>query len=124
MSLNRYATKRDLNERPIVDALRAVGATVVQLDKPVDLLVGFRRETFLLEVKQPKGRLTDDQEEFFVEWQGGQLFTVRSVEQALACIGATSQSRVNDNRESWETGPHGVSIGPRIPAADSQGEPK
>ena len=43
MSLNRYATKRDLNERPIVDALRAVGATVVQLDKPVDLLVGFRR---------------------------------------------------------------------------------
>ena len=120
MSLNRYATKRDLNERPIVDALRAVGATVVQLDKPVDLLVGFRKETYLLEVKQPKGRLTDDQEEFFVEWQGGQLFTVRSVEQALACIGATASSRVHDNRDQWEKGPRGVEIGPRVPAAEDR----
>lgn len=100
MSLNRYATKRDLNEPEIVAALRAVGATVVQLDRPVDLLVGYKRKTMLMEIKQPgelvksgkpKHKLTEGQEKFFAEWQGGDLLTVRSVEQALACLGVKAK---------------------------------
>jgi hypothetical protein len=96
MSLNRYATKRDINEPEIIAALRAVGATVFSLDKPVDLLVGYKGKTLLMEVKQygKKKRmdgfihdLTTGQREFFSSWRGGELVTVRSVEQALACLG-------------------------------------
>jgi hypothetical protein len=99
VSLNRYATKRDINEPEIVQALRAVGATVVQLDKPVDLLVGYRGKSVLMEVKQPgikvksgdqKFSLTPNQKKFYAQWQGGELYTVRSVEQALACLGIKS----------------------------------
>jgi hypothetical protein len=108
VSLNRYATKRDINEAEIVAALRAVGATVVQLDKPVDLLVGFQGKTVLCEVKQPgtkvksgdpKFVLTPNQKKFYAEWKGGELYTVRSVEQALAVLGIADR---------------GVEIGPRI----------
>ena len=108
MSLNRHAKSRDINEPEIVAALRAVGATVFQLDKPVDLLVGYKGHTLLMEVKQPglKKRsgnfthdLTPDQSKFFAEWRGGELVSVRSVEQALACLGIADR---------------GVKIGPRV----------
>ncbi|NTW10275.1 MAG: hypothetical protein HGA26_02825, partial [Chlorobiaceae bacterium] len=47
MSLNRYARRRDANERTIIDTLRAHGAVVYQLDSPADLLVGYRQRWFL-----------------------------------------------------------------------------
>jgi hypothetical protein len=52
-----------------------------------------------MEVKQPGERkrsdgfthgLTPAQEKFFGDWKGGELVTVRSVEQALACLGIES----------------------------------
>lgn len=84
----RLAAKRDTNERAIVDALRGVGASVVQLsDKGVpDLLVGFRGETLLMEVKGKRGKLTADQVEWHDGWRG-QVAVVRSVDEALAVIG-------------------------------------
>jgi hypothetical protein len=95
VSLNRYAKARDTNEAEIVRELRAVGATVVLLDQPVDLLVGFRGRNFLLEVKQPIGprggsshsALTSDQIEFFQLWRG-EVIVVRSPEAALQAITA------------------------------------
>lgn len=109
MSLNRYAKKRDLNEREIVDALRKAGATVVQLDRPVDLLVGYRRRTVLIEVKSKGGKLNEAQREFFGDWRGGDLLTVWSVEQALLCITGDQPggNRIIDNRDAWERGPNG-----------------
>ncbi len=100
MTLNRYAKSRDINEPQIVQALRAVGASVTQLDKPVDLLVGYRGRTYLMEVKQPGERkrkgghrytLTPDQKDFYATWKGGDLMTVRTTDQALACIGITNR---------------------------------
>lgn len=56
MSLNRYAKKRDASEQPIISALEKVGAQVFQLDYPVDLLIRFRQQWHLLEVKTPHGK--------------------------------------------------------------------
>jgi hypothetical protein len=86
---------RDANEPQIIAALRSVGATVIPLHTPVDLLVGFRGQTFLLEVKLPLGprggdahsRTTPDQDTFFGSWRGHAVI-VRSPLEALRAIGA------------------------------------
>jgi hypothetical protein len=90
------AAKVDANQSEIVAALRRVGATVQQLHTVgkgcPDLAVGWRGQTFLIEVKDgnkpPSARkLTEDQ----VEWHGGwkgQVAVVNSVDEALAAIGA------------------------------------
>ena len=82
----RYNAKRDENEPEIVEALEAVGASVLRLDD-VDLLVGFRGINYLLEVKTPKGKLNKKQQKFFRSWVG-QVNIVRTVDDALYRIGA------------------------------------
>lgn len=68
--------RRDANEPEIVKALRALpGTSVVQLDAPLDLLVGRRGVNLLLEVKDgskppSKRRLTDKEQAFFDSWEG------------------------------------------------------
>jgi hypothetical protein len=81
--------KRDSNEKEIVAALLAVGASVRKPQEPgfPDLSVGFRGVNYLLEVKGPKAELTTDQVTFFEAWQG-QAVVVRSVDDALKAIGA------------------------------------
>ena len=85
----RRAARRDTNEPEIIEALRAVGATVQSLDERgvPDLVVGFRQSTYLLEVKTAKGKLTKDQVVWHAAWKG-QVAVVRTVEEALAVIGA------------------------------------
>lgn len=104
----RYARKRDDNEPEIVVALKACGATVTRLNDAgaPDLLVGFAGKTKLLEVKLPltaggavqpgrhmnskggRGDLTPAQAEWWSKWKGELPYVVRSVEEALAAIGA------------------------------------
>lgn len=98
MSLNRFAKQRDSNEPAIVAALRSVGATVYLLDRPVDLLVGYRGRTRLLEVKLPLGaeggsshsRPNNSQRDFIKSWRGG-VSVVRSPLEALEAIGAKTK---------------------------------
>jgi hypothetical protein len=93
MGLARHANQRDGNEKPIVDALRRIGCTVIQLDRPCDLLVGYRGRNFLLEVKLPLGprggtshsQLNDDQKDFEQTWRG-QFDVVRSAEEAIEVV--------------------------------------
>ena len=93
--MTRHANARDANEPEIVAALQAIGASVVRLHSPVDLLVGYRRKTYLLEVKLPLGprggdshsRTTHAQDVFFQQWRG-QIAIVRSEGDALKAIGA------------------------------------
>jgi hypothetical protein len=94
----RRAAKVDRNQGEICAALRNVGATVQSLAAVgggvPDLLVGFRRQTFLLEVKDgkkpPSAReLTPDQVDWHCAWGGGVCVVVNSVDEALAAIGAT-----------------------------------
>ena len=50
----RYAARTDANQREVVDALRAFGATVLvtsQLKNAFDILVGYRGSTYLMEIK-------------------------------------------------------------------------
>lgn len=102
----RYPRKRDVNEKEVVAALRARGATVTHLDDSgvPDLLVGYHGETFLLEVKQSskkdgsgksnkskggEGELTEAQVEWWKMWTGARAVIVHSIEEAIAAIGAT-----------------------------------
>jgi Holliday junction resolvase len=70
MSLNRYAKKRDTSERPIIEALKSMGMDVVQIDRPVDLLIGWRGQCFIAECKTDKAKLNDEQARFVETWRG------------------------------------------------------
>ena len=83
----RYAARVDANQEQIVSALRAAGAYVWIIGIPVDLLVGYRGHTFLVEIKSTtKGRLTPLQRDFFENWGGSTLSRVDSPEAALRMI--------------------------------------
>jgi Holliday junction resolvase len=95
----RRAAKVGRNQPEIVSALRKVGADVQSLaavgDGVPDLLVGFRGQTVLIEVKDgqrpPSERqLTDDQIKWHAAWRGGRCVVVGSVSEALAAIGVTA----------------------------------
>jgi hypothetical protein len=90
VSLNRYATKRDTAEQPIVDALERVGAQVWPLDYPVDLLVRFRDQWYLLEVKtgRSKVRKTQQAQANFIATTHTPI--VRTPMEALRAVGAVT----------------------------------
>lgn len=81
--------KIDANQPDIVKALRRAGATVKIMsnlgDGFPDIGVGFRGKNFLMEVKDGKNDLTQDQREFFDTWRG-QVVVVRSPADALRVI--------------------------------------
>lgn len=86
----RHRASLDANHTEIVAKLRQCGATVVDLAKVgkgcPDLLIGFRGKTFLMEVKTAKGYIRQTQEEFFTNWNGGQIAVVRSFDDALTVL--------------------------------------
>lgn len=93
----RKTARVDANQAAIVEGLRAIGATVQSLAMVgrgvPDLLVGFRSENWLLEVKdgaKPDSarRLTPDEAAWHDGWRG-QVATVASIEDALQVIGAS-----------------------------------
>ena len=96
MALSKYGgNARDGNEAVIFAAWRSVGASVFPIDLPGDVLVGYRKKTFLFEIKKPLGprggtshsRQTQKQREFEMQWRG-QYRVIRTVGEALAAIGA------------------------------------
>jgi hypothetical protein len=89
----RRAARRDDNEQDIIKAMRAEGAYVKQINDEglFDLLVSYRGETLLIEVKDgakpPSARrLTEAELKFHEEWPGSDLFIVTSVEEAIALL--------------------------------------
>lgn len=92
MTLHRRNPKRDSNEPEIVNALARAGAFVSQLSGEgiPDLLVIFRSNIYLIEVKAPKGKLTPAQ----VEWhartlnEGVKVHIAHTPLEALRIIGA------------------------------------
>ena len=84
----RHAKRVDANQDQIVVALRAAGANVWIISLPVDLLVGYKGHTFLVEIKtDAKKRLTALQADFFENWSGSTLARVDSPDAALRMIG-------------------------------------
>ena len=91
----RHAARVDANQAEIVAALRQAGASVWIIGLPVDLLVGYRGQSLLMEVKTVTGkrnpkpaRHTELQKSFMVDWRGGPVSTVTDVRGALTAIGA------------------------------------
>ena len=91
----RTAAKVDSNQADIVAALRQCGATVQLLHQVgggcPDLLVGFRGQNLLIEVKDgakpPSARnLTPDQQSWHAAWSGGPVYVIIDVSQAMAVI--------------------------------------
>lgn len=82
----RFRARVDANQREIVDALRRAGRSVLpthQLGRGFpDLIVGFRKRNFLIEIKTDKGKLTDDQKEI-AEVYRGTILVVRTAEEAI-----------------------------------------
>jgi hypothetical protein len=84
----RHAKRVDANQEAIVKALRDAGAYVWIISLPVDLLVGYKGHTFLVEIKtDARKRLTALQADFFENWSGSTLARVDSPEAALRMIG-------------------------------------
>lgn len=83
----RRAARIDKNQPKIVKALRNYGATVTSLasvgDGVPDLLVGFRGDNYLLEVKNGEdAKLTPAQVVWHRDWKG-RVHVVRTVQEAL-----------------------------------------
>jgi len=85
----RYAARVDENQAAIVKALRDAGAYVWIVGLPVDLLVGYKNHTWLMEIKtNEKNKLTKLQTDCFANWTGGTLCRIDSPEAALRAINA------------------------------------
>jgi hypothetical protein len=94
----RRAARVDQNQTQIISALRAAGAYVWIIGLPVDLLVGYKNHTFLVEIKtDSKKRLTKLQADFFENWVGGTLCRIDNAESALRML------KVADEQTSTKT---------------------
>lgn len=88
MSIHRKNPRRDANEPEIIRALEQVGASVSKISATgfPDLVVGWRGENILMEVKDKKGKLTEDEQRWHDHWRGT-VHIVRSADDALALLG-------------------------------------
>ena len=78
----------DANQQEIVDALRKIGADVFIIGRPVDLLVGYRKRNFLLEVKTETAKPRKDQQkqrDWIKDWKG-QVRIVTNAEEAIRLV--------------------------------------
>lgn len=92
----RRAARIDTNQPEIVQALRAIGASVAPTHMIgrgfPDIVVGFRGLNFLIEIKDgskppSKRQLTPDEQEWHEAWQG-KVVVVETVDEAYEAIGA------------------------------------
>jgi hypothetical protein len=84
----------DANHAEVVDALRKIGASVLDIHDlghgAPDLIVGFRAQNLLLEIKDGRKppsqkKLTDDEQKFFDAWRGP-IYIVYSADDAIDVV--------------------------------------
>jgi len=88
MTMPRYGASVDLNQKPIMDALKAIGCEVWPIGRPCDLLVGFRKHNFLIECKREgvKPRKDQqDQQDWIRDWPG-QVRVCSTAEEAIRLV--------------------------------------
>lgn len=85
-----HAGKVDDNQRAIVAALRACGASVASLagvgHGVPDLLVGWAGRTWLVEVKGRRGSLTPEQQQWHRDWRGVPVVVATNAEEAVRAL--------------------------------------
>lgn len=89
----RHRTHRvDENQDEIVRKIREIGASVLILsqlgDNAPDILVGYRRDNYLMEIKTEAGDLSNEQIHFMNSWNGRKPVVVRTWQEAFKQIGA------------------------------------
>jgi hypothetical protein len=91
---NPHAKQRDVNESPIVEALRKAGYEWEQLDIPCDGIASRRGLNHLIEIKNPDRRwyLTRRQKHFRMRWKGC-IHTVESPIEAIEELAACEAKR-------------------------------
>ena len=79
------AKRTDANQKKIVNALRKAGAWVYVVGKPFDLLVAFKGELNLMEVKTDEGQLNKTQVGLLIDCRraGYMPHIVRTVNEAM-----------------------------------------
>lgn len=92
--MRRFSAKVDESQNGIVIALREIGASV-EIASAIgqgfpDLIVGYKGQNFLLEVKNPvtsgrQSKLNDRQIEWHNTWKGSS-YVVRTPEEAIQVI--------------------------------------
>lgn len=92
----RRKARADANQPDIVEALRAVGASVAHIHMVgqglPDIIVGFHGVNYLMEIKDggkppSKRRLTPNEQDWHDAWRGS-VVVVNDEDQALRAIGA------------------------------------
>lgn len=86
-----FAKKVDKNQVNVVKALRDYGAQVYHLHTVAhgmpDIMVCYADQTILMEIKDGADKkLTPDQIKLFAGWQGGPLYRVNSVQEAIEVL--------------------------------------
>lgn len=81
----RRAARTDNNQHELVEALKKIGAKCFYIKEPVDLVVGFRGRSVLLEVKRPGKTMTKAQEEFVSTWPG-ECHVVYTIDEAINAV--------------------------------------
>lgn len=93
--MNKYGAKKDANHKEIVGAFQKMGAAVMDLSTlgrgVPDLVVWCQSSWHLVDVKNPKtgyGRrgLNERQKEWALEWKGGPVYLISTVEQAVDLV--------------------------------------
>lgn len=86
---NRFAKQHatDINQPPIIEALEKIGCKVYEMERPVDLLVEYRGEWSVIEVKNTKGKnqLTKFQKKFFEDTRAP-AYVVRDPLEAIDAV--------------------------------------
>lgn len=108
MAKVRTAARVDGNHAEIVRQFRAVGATVHdvhQVPNGFDILVGYRGQNFIFEIKDPaqpkSGRqLTPGEKAFKEAWRGGEYHVIETFAEALRII--TSPGKTPKNFPAYE----------------------
>ena len=86
----------DANQPAIVAALRGIGASVLHLHtlpNCFDLLVGYRKRSFIIEIKDPTQppsarKLTAGEAKFRDEWRGSPYHIIHTADEAIALVTA------------------------------------
>ena len=91
----KYGAKKDANHNDVVDALKAIGVSVIDTSHVgcgfPDVILGFAGKTMLMEIKNPKtsyGKrgLNKNQAKWKELWTGGPYAVVDSVDAAIRAV--------------------------------------
>lgn len=77
--------RTDANAEEILTAMEQAGASIYR-GGPLDAIIAKGGDTYLIEIKTPKGKLRPSQKAFIARWKG-QVFVIRTVEEGLKVLG-------------------------------------